>query len=267
MRKISTSLVICLFAVVCFSLRTDASPLYPEPTGYITDTTGTLKEETKQQLVPILRALHEKTTAQVALAVVDTIGGEPIENYAVKLFEKWKVGTKGKDNGVLFVIALKDRKMKIEVGYGLEGALPDAKAGEILTDLVRPKFKEGDIDGGVIAGMEAVIAVVAEEYKVSPVDIGMSGTAPVASAAKQSVQRTSDKGGLGETGKTMLLVFAFIVIFIVVIFSRKKGQSFISDTPINNISDDSSYDSSSSSDSSDSFDGGSSGGGGASSDW
>jgi len=126
MSRYVSLVAIFLCALSAFAAVTQAQD-YPKATGYVTDTAGVLDVGTKQGLVTLLRTLHDKTTAQVAVAVVPTTGGISAEEYAVKLFEKWGVGKKGKDNGVLLVVAVKDRTMRIEVGYGLEGAIPDAR--------------------------------------------------------------------------------------------------------------------------------------------
>ena len=258
-----------------------AGPVYPEHTGYVTDATNTLGDAARQRLVELIRRLHDRTAAQVAVAIVPTTEGEAIDTYAAKLFEKWKVGTKGKDNGVLFVAAIKDRKMRIEVGYGLEGALPDGKTGEILRTVVRPRFQAGDMAGGVIGGVEAIVTVIAGEYKVPPAELGLGAPVPTQAGAPAAVPVESGSGTgfwIVVLGIGIAVVGLGSAIFSVVksIVTRSPGSrtsrgSRASSDSWSSSSDwsssSSSSDSSSSSSSSDSFDGGSSGGGGASSDW
>jgi len=104
---------------------------------------------------------HEaQTSNQVAVLTVPTIGEESIEDYAVRVFEAWKLGQKGKDNGVLIVVVPNERRMRIEVGYGLEGTLTDGLAGRIIRNDMTPRFKEGDYNGGIEAGVKSVISLL-----------------------------------------------------------------------------------------------------------
>lgn len=127
----------------------------PEATGYVVDNAGILKEETKQQLEAKLKALDP--IAQVAVVTIKTYSPYADEKeYAIKLAEKWKPGYKGKDNGIIFLIVTEDRKVRIEVGRGLEGVINDAKAGRILDSTVVPFLKKNDWDGGILSGVDAI---------------------------------------------------------------------------------------------------------------
>jgi uncharacterized protein len=139
---------------------------YPQYTGYVNDFAGLLSPEVEARLNGIIGELERKTTAQVAVVTVESTGDEPIEQYAVKLFKKWGIGQKGKDNGVLILVAAKDQKIRIEVGYGLEGAIPDAVAFAIYKKIMVPHFRSGDFDKGVSLATEAVVGQIAEEYGV-----------------------------------------------------------------------------------------------------
>ncbi len=129
----------------------------PRPEGYVTDRANLLSQETKDRLEAILRAYEVKTTHQIVLAIFPSLEGEVLEDFSIHLADQWKVGQKGRDNGVIFLIFPKDRQMRIEVGYGLEGILPDASAGQILNGIVSPYFQKGDFEGGVVAGIQAII--------------------------------------------------------------------------------------------------------------
>jgi len=258
-------------------VATALSVSYPKPTGYITDTTGAIDAATKRKLIPILQALHAKTTAQVGVAVVDTIGGGSVEEYAVKLFEKWGIGTKGKDNGVLLLVALNDRKMRIEVGYGLESVLPDAKAGAIMDDVIKPKFKAGDVNGGIVAGVEAIAVEIVKEYKLNPADIGIATAADAAptAATRQAPPKKMSKFAEFMSGAGFILIIVILIVLVVILrmlFGRRGGGSgggyvYSSGGSSDSDSGSDSGSGSSSDSGSDSFDGGGSGGGGASSDW
>lgn len=118
---------------------------YPEPTGYVVDQAGILSDATEKELSSQLKAFDSK--AQVAVLTVKTTGPLSIEEYGIKLAEKWKVGYKGKDNGVIFLVASEDRKMRVEVGRGLEGDITDSEAAHVI-DAVRPFYKDGKWDQG-----------------------------------------------------------------------------------------------------------------------
>lgn len=130
----------------------------PYLTGRVVDTAEILKPDTRRRLAEALRAHEQATTNQIAVLTVPTLHGESVEEYALRVFEQWKLGQKGKDNGVLVVVAPQDRRMRIEVGYGLEGTLPDATAARIIRNVMTPRFREGDFDGGVTQGAAAIIA-------------------------------------------------------------------------------------------------------------
>lgn len=135
-------------------------------TGYVNDHADILSDKTKARLTALSTEIEDKTTSQLAILTIDTTAPLDIETYALKLFEKWGIGQKGKDNGVLVLVALKDRKVRIEVGYGLEGAIPDALAKNIIEKDMIPFFKKGDYDAGVLQAAAAVSKLVASEYNV-----------------------------------------------------------------------------------------------------
>ncbi len=137
---------------------------FPRYTGYVNDYANILSRDTKSKLSLFAGALERKTTAQIAIVTIDTTSPLDINTYAVKLFEKWGIGQKGKDNGVLLLIAMKDKKMRIEVGYGLEGAIPDALAKIIIEQYILPSFKKGAFDTGVTKGTVGIAKLIAKEY-------------------------------------------------------------------------------------------------------
>jgi uncharacterized protein len=130
----------------------------PFLSGRVVDNAEILSPATRERLTAALKAHEEATGNQVAVLTVPTIDGESIEAYALRVFEAWKLGQKGRDNGVLVVIVPQDRKMRIEVGYGLEGTLTDVASSRIIRNLMTPRFKTGDYDGGTAAGVLAVVA-------------------------------------------------------------------------------------------------------------
>ncbi len=164
--KRSLFIALGLIGLLSFSaLAQEAS--YPKLNAYVSDQVGLLSAADNSAITNLLQELDTKTTAQVAVVTVATTQPEVIEQYAVKLFKQAGLGQKGKDNGVLFIIAANDRTMRIEVGYGLEGALPDALCGQIIRTLVIPEFKAGNFSQGIIKGSQAIASLVAKEYNVS----------------------------------------------------------------------------------------------------
>lgn len=136
--------------------------------GRVTDDAEILSPDVRRQVGALLRA-HEATTSdQVAVLTVPSLEGESVEEFARRVFEAWKLGQAGRDNGVLLVVAPQDRRLRIEVGYGLEGRLTDLEAGRIIRGIMAPRFREGDFDGGVALGVEAVLAQLAGAEEPPP---------------------------------------------------------------------------------------------------
>ena len=123
----------------------------------VVDNAEILKPATRTAVNEKLKAHEQKTSDQIAVLTIPTIGDDSIEQFSTQVFESWKLGQKGKDNGVLLVIAPKDRKLRIEVGYGLEGTLTDVASSRIIRNVITPAFKAGDFDKGVSDGVDAII--------------------------------------------------------------------------------------------------------------
>ena len=143
---------------------------FPALTGYVNDGAGLLSPQGKDELESQLAQLEKDTTAQVFVATVKSLEGDSIEDYASRLFEKWKIGQKDKDNGVLFLVALDDHKMRIEVGYGLEPVITDGRAGRIRDDDVIPLFKKNDYEGGIKAGIASIEKYIRDGTPPAPLE-------------------------------------------------------------------------------------------------
>lgn len=128
----------------------------PAPTGYVNDFAGVLTADQKNNLENSLRAFEQNSSNEIAIALVQSLNEDSIENFTVKTFEEWKIGKKGKDNGVLFLAAINDRKMRIEIGYGAEPYLTDGEAGEIIRNVISPEFKKEDYYEGISKGLEEI---------------------------------------------------------------------------------------------------------------
>lgn len=129
----------------------------------VTDLSATLQPAQQAGLEQTLKSFEEKKGSQIAVLIVPTTQPETIEQYAIRVAESWKLGRKGVDDGVLLLIARDDRALRIEVGYGLEGAIPDAVAKRIISEIILPYFKAGDFNGGIRAGVESIIKVIEGE--------------------------------------------------------------------------------------------------------
>ena len=145
-------------------------PNFPEYQGFVNDYAGLLSPAVKTQLDAKLSQLEMDTTAEVAVVTVKSLEGDSVDDYAVRLFEKWKIGKKDKDNGVLFLVALDDRKMRIEVGYGLEPLITDGRAGRIRDNDVIPRFKEDDYEGGITAGVASIEKYIRDGTPPAPLE-------------------------------------------------------------------------------------------------
>jgi uncharacterized protein len=138
------------------------------PIARVVDQTGTLSAENRAALERMLEQFEARKGSQIALVMVKTTAGEPIEQYALRIGEQWKLGRKGVDDGALLVVAKDDRAVRIEVGYGLEGALNDATAKRIVSEVITPRFREGDFFGGLSAGLDRMIRVIDGEPLPGP---------------------------------------------------------------------------------------------------
>lgn len=151
----------------------------PALTERVTDLTGTLSAEDKAGLTASLAALEKDKGAQIAIVLLPTTQPETIEQFGIRLAEAWKVGRKGVDDGVIVIVAKNDRRMRIEVGYGLEGAIPDAIAKRIVAEQMAPRFREGDFAGGLRATVATLDKVIRGEPLPAPsVQTAASGADP-----------------------------------------------------------------------------------------
>ena len=146
---------------------TAAMPERPTTDIYVQDNAGLLSTDTKNHILAIGHELNEKTTAQIVVVTVKNLDDKPIADYANELFRSWGIGDKEKNNGVLLLISQNPRKLRIEVGYGLEGAIPDGYTGRIRDEDLTPHLKKNDYDTGVVLAYEKLAAKAAAEYDQS----------------------------------------------------------------------------------------------------
>lgn len=177
---------------------------FPSPRGYVNDFAGVISSTEAARISEIGTVVEKETGAEIAVITVDTI--EPygsVEEYAVELAENWGIGQEGEDNGILLLLSMKERQVRFEVGYGLEGAIPDGLAGEILDTSVLPDLKRGKYGSGLRKGIEAAAGIIGEEYDV---DLG--------NLQLEEASRYSSSGG-GGSGGSMLRVLLPLIFFLV----------------------------------------------------
>lgn len=158
--------MLAVFGGVILLAKTSLAAVYPAPTGYVNDFAGVISQEAENSLEERLSSFTASTSNEIAVVTLSSLEGDTVENAAVKLFEEWGIGDKEKDNGVLLLVAIDDRELRIEVGYGLEPVLTDSRSGNIIRDQITPLFKAGNYEGGIIAGTEAIISVVSGDPTV-----------------------------------------------------------------------------------------------------
>jgi uncharacterized protein len=155
-----------------------AAQALPKPTGRINDFAGVIDAATEIELDRLLDQLEQKTSSEIAVATVTSLGGMSVEEYANRLFKEWGIGRAKQDNGVLVLVAPNDREMRIEVGYGLEGVLPDGLAGQIIDDDFTPWFRDGDYTGGIRNGVGRVAEVVQRQQVLTAEEIAKLNESP-----------------------------------------------------------------------------------------
>lgn len=190
-------------AIVSFlligSLQSFAQRAVPDHAGvWVHDEANVLSPSTKAQLEAVLKAERDSTSNQIAILVIPSLEGDDIDSYGIRVAEGWKLGTKDNDNGVLLLIAIKDRKVRIDVGQGLEGVLTDAMSSRINRNEIAPRFRQGDYDGGVKAGVVAIIQTIKGQYV------------------------NTDPPQRKRGGRSPWLTVIFIIVLLI-IMSRKRG--------------------------------------------
>ena len=167
MKKWLACLMLGLY-VLCGGITWAQPQIPPKPTTsiYVQDYAGVLSDDSKTRMNNLSTQLAAKTKAQIVVVTLPSLEGTPPVDYALALLRGWGIGDKTLNNGVVLLISVNDRQSRIEVGYGLEGALPDAKVGRIQDDYMIPYFQQGDYDKGILNGYRAIASEVAKEYKL-----------------------------------------------------------------------------------------------------
>lgn len=190
-----------VFLLVAASLL--AAPKLPDHDGLITDRAGVLNRSDIQQLESKAGAYRQQTGSEIAVLIVPTIGDQSLEDYAHDVFKAWGVGQKDKDNGVLFLVAIQEKKARVEVGYGLEGELTDLESGRLVStkSTMAQFFRNGDYAGGVNAVLDGIVQAIGGEY--------------------DPPQQKDD----GDDRKSVGLPFGFIIFFLLIAILRRRGST------------------------------------------
>ena len=204
-------LVFILFIAIASTVQAQEEPGVPSYRGYVNDFANVIEPSDESAIEALARELDTKTTAQIAVLTIPTTKPLAIQQYSVAVFDKWGIGTKAKDNGVLILMAVNDRKVWITTGYGLEGAIPDATASQIVNQIMLPQFKQGRLSKGLLLGSAAVAQLAAKEY-----DVELTGTAGYAKAIEVRPVHPA------AAFLRILMTLAFFILF----FGLRSGLLF-----------------------------------------
>lgn len=194
--------------LLCSYVKAGAAEVIPPaPTKYFTDYAAATRPETGDRLNSLLEEFEKQTSSQIVVAVFPKMETDSsIEDYSQRIFDAWKPGRANLDQGALLLVFVQDRKLRIHTGYGLEGALPDALCKRIIDDEISPRFRAGDFDGGLTAGVNAILLATRGEYK---------GTGKTVANER--------RGSSGSNGYMLFFIVLFFVVFpILSSFKRRK---------------------------------------------
>lgn len=198
-----TSLLMALLLLLPATLWAQSTPEFPELTGRVVDRADMLTPEVETRLGEMLQAHEQASTEQVVVVTLPDLQGLPIEDFGYQLGRHWGIGQKGEDNGALLIVAEEERKVRIEVGYGLEGRLTDADSSVIINRVITPAFRQGDFQSGIVNGAAAMIQVLGGE--------------PLA------VPQTQQTRAVQEKPKAGVVALLFIIMMAVVFFVGNRG--------------------------------------------
>ncbi|WNO55081.1 TPM domain-containing protein [Stakelama saccharophila] len=208
---------LALFLALLFAAGVAQAQTFPKLTGRVVDAANLLAPQQEAQLTQLSQAIEQASSRQFVVATVPDLQGYPIEDYGYRLGRAWKIGQKDADNGIILLVAPKERQVRIEVGYGLEPIMTDALSGMIVDDVILPRFRDGDMAGGILAGAQAI----GEQMKL-----------PLEAAEKRAQQQIAQqqqargRGGGGNWGAAIFWVIVIVVIAIPMIRRGAGGRRY-----------------------------------------
>jgi len=204
-----------LSIMAAVTLLTGACAQTPAPQGRISDFANVIDESNRRLIGQVISDLEERTTSEMAVVTIDSTKGESIEDYANRLHNQWGIGKKGKDNGILLLIAVSDRKLKIEVGYGLEGSVPDGFAGDVIRNTITPHFKQGRFGDGIYAGALRLAQKIETDAGIAPVRQQPPETPPTPSTSYSHPLAGHVVGFFAVAVIFPILFFVAVIVIIV----------------------------------------------------
>ena len=211
LKYLSLSIAVFVLMAVWVSVPLAAAEDFPRPAGAVNDFAGVVPADQKARMENLSREVLEKTGTAIVVAVIPTFGENEVNDYANRLYSAWGIGKKGQDKGVLLFVAVKERKMRIETGYGVEGILPDGLVGEIRDKYMIPFFRKGDYGQGLMNGMTAIASVVAK-------DAGVTLTGAPTLERPKTTQKTG-RGGISPW------TIAIVVVVLVLVLGTRQGRN------------------------------------------
>lgn len=212
-KDVIKKIAIIFFIILSFTLFSNVNGKTVSPTDefYVNDYANVLSESTKNHIMNMNIELEKKTGAQVVVVTIKSLGNESLETYATKLFREFGIGDKKKNNGLLLLLVVNDRKSRIEVGYGLEGALPDGKTGRIQDEYMIPYYKNNNWNDGIKKGFDACLSVIQDEY-----DVELEGLNYIDVSDEENTETE-------KIAATIASIVEIIIFIIIIIISIKTG--------------------------------------------
>jgi uncharacterized protein len=203
--------IVILFLTLILSVSVYSQKI-PELKGYVNDYASVLSSSEEREISALLSNLEKSTSAQVALLTVQNLQGYPLESFSLKAAEEWALGQEDRDNGILVLLAMEEKKVRIEVGYGLEGSVTDIKSGYIIRNIILPEFRKGQFGAGLYKGVEAINGIVTNTSDISEEELRAYDKEPVST---------------GSRGVPLnLIIFVIIFLFSRLARGRRRGGLF-----------------------------------------
>ncbi len=212
------ALIVCAVLLAVSHAAQGREAEFPRPVGHVNDFAGFIGFETERILNDMAEEVKAKTGAEIAVVTIRSTGGEDIEEYAIDLFMDWGIGQRGEDNGLLILVAVDDRQMWVKPGYGLEGAIPDAFAHEIYYNVLRPAFRAGRQDAGLVQATRMLAERVMAEYGQT-----LAYDDSLASAMEQDLGQSGRLTGRRAISALISSLFPLLIMIFVITMVTRRG--------------------------------------------